>query len=237
MTAAAIQAIGLGVTFPGGRRALDAVNFDAPRGAVTVVVGPNGAGKTSLIDAAATLLLPSTGRLLVGGYDVTRRAHAVRRCIGLVPARQPGFHGRLSARENLRFFAGLHALPFAAAAHRIEDLACTWGLTDVLDERVDRLSDGMQTRLAIVRAAVHDPAIMLLDEPMRHLDQHWRQVFREWAIDRCRHGSRAVVLATHEPSMLDGVARVIVLRLGTVTEVIDDPDSSVLALLASGCAA
>ncbi len=163
---AAIRAAGLWREF-GERVALQDITFALRRGESLVVLGPNGAGKTTLLRILATLLRPSGGEISVLGCPLPRKAWRVRGRIGYV-RHEPLLYRDLTVRENLRFHARLHALD--RAGPRIAELLERVRMSRRGDELVRNLSAGMAQRVAVCRAVLHDPELMLLDEPHAHLD-------------------------------------------------------------------
>jgi heme exporter protein A len=149
----------------GDRVALAGLTLELPRGATLAVFGANGAGKTTLLRVLATLLRPHGGEARVLGRALPREGWAVRGRIGLV-AHDPLLYRDLTARENLRFHARLHDVP----AQRAEALLETVGMARRADEPVRSLSRGMTQRVAICRALLHEPELLLLDEPLANLD-------------------------------------------------------------------
>jgi heme exporter protein A len=155
---AAIELDGLTRRY-GERVALDAVTLAVPAGATLVVFGPNGAGKSTLLRVLATLLRPHAGAVRILGRELPAEGWAVRGRIGLL-SHEPLLYRDLSGRENLRFHARLHGVAFA----RVEALLQQVGLRLRADDRVHTYSRGMVQRLAVCRAVLHDPAVLLLDE-------------------------------------------------------------------------
>ena len=156
----------------GKRREVEAVrdvSFAAPDGAITGLLGPNGAGKTTLLRMLATLIVPDAGRASVGGLDVVGDRYAVRSRIGVLSDAR-GLYPRLTARENVRYFAALHGLSGASLDVRIDGLFETLGLSGIADRRTQGFSQGEKMKVAIARALVHDPDTILLDEPTNGLD-------------------------------------------------------------------
>jgi heme exporter protein A len=149
----------------GERVALDGVTLSVPAGATLVVFGPNGAGKSTLLRVLATLLRPHAGAARVLGRALPGEGWAVRGHVGLL-AHEPLLYGDLTARENLRFHARLHGV----ARGRAEALLEQVGLAARADEKVHTFSRGMVQRLAVCRAVLHEPELLLLDEPRAHLD-------------------------------------------------------------------
>jgi len=133
------------------------------------LLGTNGAGKTTLLKILATLVLPNAGQAAVHGWDVVRDADQVRRIVGLVTSEERSFYWQLTGLENLEFFAAFQGLAARATVARIEELRWTLGL-EALDRRFGLYSTGMRHRLAIARALLPQPTVLLLDEPTRSLD-------------------------------------------------------------------
>ena len=178
----------------GDRPALDGVGFELPAGASLVVLGPNGAGKTTLLRVLATLLRPSGGEAAVLGCSLPDEAWKLRGRIGYL-GHEPLLYRDLSGRENLRFQARLHGIDGAAAEARIEELLRAVGMERRADERVAELSAGMRQRLSICRCVLHEPELLLLDEPDSNLDVEGRELAR--GLIGPGAGTRVVV--THDP--------------------------------------
>jgi heme exporter protein A len=179
----------------GDRPALDGVGFELPAGASLVVLGPNGAGKTTLLRILATLLRPSGGEVGVLGCSLPDEAWKLRGRIGYL-GHEPLLYRDLSGRENLRFQARLHGIERARAEARIEELLRAVGMERRADERVAELSAGMRQRLSISRCVLHEPELLLLDEPDSNLDAEGRQLAR--ALVGPASG-RTRVVVTHDP--------------------------------------
>ncbi|HEY2715763.1 MAG TPA: ABC transporter ATP-binding protein [Solirubrobacterales bacterium] len=192
--AAAIAVSGLRRDY-GDRPALDGVDFELAAGATMVVLGPNGAGKTTLLRILATLLRPSGGEVLVLGCALPKEAWKLRGRIGYL-GHEPLLYRDLSGRENLRFHARLHGIAGERAETRIEQLLVAAGMDRRGDDRVADLSAGMRQRLAICRCVLHEPELLLLDEPDSNLDAEGREAARELIGPGAGH-TRVVV--THDP--------------------------------------
>ncbi len=205
-----------GVSHAFGRaKVLDDVWFDVPRGEVLGFIGPNGAGKTTTPRIPATLLEPDSGRVLVDGYDVVERPLEVRRRLGYLPDGF-GVYERLSVIEDLELFAGLTGVP---VSQRARTIAAVMELTDVgplRDHLVAGLSKGQRQRLGIARMLLHDPSLVVLDEPANGLDPRARIEFRDLVAQLASMG-KTVVLSSHILTELsDMVSTVVILEAGRV---------------------
>jgi heme exporter protein A len=178
----------------GERTALDGVGLELGATESLVVVGPNGAGKTTLLRILATLLRPSGGEAIVLGCSLPREAWKLRGKIGYL-GHEPLLYRDLSGRENLRFQARLHGIKGEAGEARIEALLVAAGMQRRADERVVELSAGMRQRLAICRCVLHEPKLLLLDEPDSNLDAEGRELAR----GLIGPGEHARVIVTHDP--------------------------------------
>jgi heme exporter protein A len=174
---------------------LDGIDLSLATGESLIVLGPNGAGKTTLLRILATLLRPGAGEVRVLGARLPSEAWKARGRIGFL-GHEPLLYRDLSGRENLRFQARLHGLRDAAAEARIEALLAAVGMERRADQHVAELSAGMRQRLAICRCVLHEPELLLLDEPDSHLDAEGRELARELIGPG---GGRTRVLVTHDP--------------------------------------
>jgi heme exporter protein A len=194
LTDPAVAVAGLRRDF-GELPALDGVGFELAGGESLVVLGPNGAGKTTLLRILATLLRPGSGEVLVLGARLPGEAWKIRGRIGFL-GHEPLLYKDLSGRENLRFHARLHGLRGEAAEARIERLLATIGMERRANQHVAELSAGMRQRLAICRCVLHEPELLLLDEPDSNLDAEGRELARELIGPG---EGRTRVLVTHDP--------------------------------------
>ncbi len=195
----------------GERTALDGLGFELEAGGSLAVLGPNGSGKTTLLRILATLLRPTSGEVRVLGCPLPDAAWKIRGRVGYL-GHEPLLYRDLSGRENLRFHARLHGLGAAAAKERIDSLLRAIGMERRAEDRVSELSAGMRQRLAICRCVLHDPELLLLDEPDSNLDLEGRELARALI----GSGSGATrLLVTHDPERaLPGVDRALVLGHG-----------------------
>jgi heme exporter protein A len=179
----------------GERTALEGVGLELEAGRTLVVLGPNGAGKTTLLRVLATLLRPSGGEVVVLGCALPSEAWKLRGRVGYL-GHEPLLYRDLSGRENLRFGARLHGIERGEAEARIAELLAATGMERRADERVAELSAGMRQRLAICRCVLHQPQLLLLDEPDSNLDAEGRELVR--ALIGPEAGATRV-LVTHDP--------------------------------------
>jgi heme ABC exporter ATP-binding subunit CcmA len=197
----------------GDRAALDGVDLSLATGETLLVLGPNGAGKTTLLRILATLLRPSAGEVRVLGARLPGEAWRARGRIGFL-GHEPLLYRDLSGRENLRFQARLHGLRGAEEEARIGELLAAVDMERRADDRVAELSAGMRQRLALCRCLLHDPELLLLDEPESNLDAEGRELARE-LIGPAR--GRARVLVSHDPErFLPEADQVLRLGIGAV---------------------
>jgi len=177
----------------GSKVALGGVDLDVAEGEFLTLVGPNGAGKTTLIRILATLTKPTEGSVRIAGRDLLKQGTEVRRRVGLA-SHETLLYGDLSAEENLRFYGRMYEVP--ELEERITALLQRVGLEHRRHDLVRTFSRGMQQRLSIARALLHDPAILLLDEPYTGLDQQAAEVLREVLVALVGR-SRTVLMTTH----------------------------------------
>jgi ABC-2 type transport system ATP-binding protein len=180
----------------GETRALDEVSLSVASGKILVLLGPNGSGKTTTLKLVSTMLLPDAGRVVVEEADTRTQPGQVRKHVGFAVATERSFFPRLSARENLDFFAALDDVPRQVRAARIQSLLERTGLLEASDTLVMKFSSGMYQRLGIARALIKQPSVLLLDEPTRSLDPAAATHFWNLVRELPAHGS-TVMLATH----------------------------------------
>jgi heme exporter protein A len=200
----------------GDRAALDGVGLELAAGESLVVLGPNGAGKTTLLRILATLLRPSGGEAVVLGCSLPREAWKLRGRIGYL-GHEPLLYRDLSGRENLRFQARLHGIRGERAEARIAELLAAVGMERRADERIVELSAGMRQRLSICRCVLHEPELLLLDEPDSNLDTEGREVARGLIGPDT---GRTRVVVTHDPErFLPEADQVLRLGIGEIAAV------------------
>jgi ABC-2 type transport system ATP-binding protein len=179
----------------GSRPAVDGLTFEVPAREIFGFVGPNGAGKTTTIRMLATLLRPTSGTAVIDGIDVVRQPERARRRLGFMPDFF-GVYDRLTALEYLSFYASCYGVPRHRRAKIILDLLELVDLADRRDSLVDTLSRGMKQRLCLARALVHDPAVLLLDEPASGLDPRARVEMRGM-LQELRSMGKTILISSH----------------------------------------
>ena len=193
MNEAAIQIDGLGKTYAGGKRALDGVSFDVPRGQIFGLLGPNGAGKSTLINILAGLVVKTDGKAMIWGFDIDEHPRNAKLSIGVVP-QEIIFDPFFTPKEALEIQAGLYGVP--KAERRTMELLGAMSLTDKADAYARTLSGGMKRRLLVAKAMVHSPPILVLDEPTAGVDIELRQQLWSYVKELNRQGV-TIVLTTH----------------------------------------
>ncbi|MGM0751561.1 MAG: ATP-binding cassette domain-containing protein [Bacillota bacterium] len=176
--------------------ALKHVSFSVEKGEVVGLLGENGAGKTTLLRTIATLLTPTEGYVQVAGYDTVKNPNEIKTKIGVLFGGETGLYDRLTARENLQYFALLYGLSKHETKVRIDDLARMFGMRDYLDRKVSDFSKGMRQKVAIARTLIHNPDIILFDEPTTGLDITSSNVFRQLVHQLKREG-KTIVFSSH----------------------------------------
>jgi heme exporter protein A len=206
----------------GRRRALSRISFQTRKGAILGLLGPNGAGKSTMLAVLATLLRPSSGTVRYGTHAPGASGAALRSRIGIL-GHDLFLYPELTARENLAFFAGLYGAP---DARRVADAALQRsGLADRSDDPVSSFSRGMRQRVALERALIHGPRLVLLDEPFTGLDDASTAALLA-RLQGLRDSDAIVVLATHDLDLAEGLLdSALFLRDGRIAEEVVRPDS------------
>ncbi|MBX3066354.1 MAG: heme ABC exporter ATP-binding protein CcmA [Anaerolineae bacterium] len=194
---------------------LRGINLELARGEMVALLGPNGSGKSTLLKLLAGLIKPTAGRVVIGGWELPRESVQVRAQIGLVSHKLLLYEG-LTARENLMFFAQLYNLSRSEALKRVEQLLAQVGLSARADDVVRSFSRGMQQRLSIARALVHNPSILLLDEPYTGLDQD-ASASLDVLLRSARVQGHTILMVTHQIEHAAQLAdRLLILSRGVI---------------------
>jgi ABC-2 type transport system ATP-binding protein len=199
----------------GAIRAVDGVSLQASAGEFIALLGPNGAGKTTLFQLLSGLFVPDSGRIEIMGHDMRRDPVPALAKLGIV-FQQPTLDLELTVTGNLLFHAGLHGIPRAVAKARIENELARLGLADRAHDKAAQLSGGNRRRVELVRALLHEPRVLLMDEPTVGLDPGSRSELLKLILSLRAERSVAVLWATHLCDEVPNADRVVVLHYGKV---------------------
>lgn len=188
-------------------RAVDAVSFRVEPGQIYGLLGANGAGKTTTLRLLATLLKPTSGTAIIANFDVVREPQKARAQIGFLAA-STALYGRLTAREFIAYFGQLNGLEDRVIAQRTKALADQLEMNEFLDRRIEKFSTGMKQKVSIARTLVHDPAVMIFDEPTLGLDVLAARTIVRFIKD-CRARGKTVIYSTHVMSEVEKLCDVI----------------------------
>ena len=195
--------------------AVDDIDLTAPTGQVMGFLGPNGAGKTTTIRILAGLSTPTAGRVLIDGIDVVREPTRAKAIVGYIPDR-PYLYEKLTGLETLRFVADLYRKPWSECASRVRDLAAWFEIDGWLDSRVENYSHGMKQKLVLIAALLHDPRVLIIDEPMVGLDVFAQKQAKKLIHDEALAG-KTVFLTTHTMSIAEAVCdQIAILHRGRI---------------------
>jgi ABC-2 type transport system ATP-binding protein len=195
--------------------AVDRVTLSVSSGEILALLGPNGAGKTTTVRMLAAILRPTAGHAFVAGCSVTEHPREVRRQVGLL-TEHPGLYLRMRGDEYLDFFGRLMGLDAEERERRAKDLLARFGMSEALGRRMGTYSKGMRQKMALVRAMLHDPSVLLLDEPTSAMDPHSAKLVRD-AVSGLRHHRRAIVICTHNLAEAEALAdRIAIIRRGEI---------------------
>lgn len=223
--------------------AVDKASFDIPEGEVFGLLGPNGAGKTTLVRCLATLLIQDEGTIKIMGKDIYSNSLYCRKQIGLLTSGERTLYWKLSGRDNLKFFAALYGLDGKERDMRIEYLMELLDLKDVQNERIERYSSGMKQKISLARALLHDPKVLLLDEPTLGLDPQFSRFLRNFIKNSLnKEQKKTILLTTHYMDEADELCeRIAFINRGKIVDIKtpyeykrDLPHTEVLELRCSG---
>jgi sodium transport system ATP-binding protein len=181
--------------------AVDGVSFSCRPGEIYGLLGANGAGKTTTLRMLATILAPTEGTAIVAGHDVVKNPEIVRMRVGFLST-ATALYGRLSAQEMVEYFGRLHGLDEPTLRSRIDEIFTRLEMNDFRDRRCDKLSTGMKQKVSIARTLVHDPSVMIFDEPTVGLDVMAARTIAAF-IRECRDNGKTVVFSTHVMSEVE----------------------------------
>lgn len=220
-----IEVIGLSKEFKSTKikgaktiRAVDNISFKVQKGEIVGLLGENGAGKTTTLRMIATMLKPTGGTAVVNGYDIVKDQKKVRGEIGILFGGEVGLYDRLTARENIKYFSELNGMSYKETIDSIDYLVDMLDMKDYIDRRVGKFSRGMKQKVAIARSIVHNPSVMLFDEPTAGLDVTAARIVQDF-IRKCKEDNKAIVFSSHSMSEVERICdRVIIIHKGRIIE-------------------
>lgn len=200
-------------------RAVDRISFSVGKGEIFGLLGANGAGKTTTLRTLATMLKPTDGTAVVADFDITRQPDDARPNIGLLFGGDTGLYDRLTAQENIVYFAELNGMEKALAVEKTKELAKAFSFTEYLNTMAGKLSKGTRQKVAFSRSIIHNPAVMLFDEPTVGLDVTAKSDVMDF-IRGCRSEGKCIVLSDHTLSVIERLCdRVGIMKQGTLLSV------------------
>lgn len=200
----AVECISLRKNF-GKKTVLRNINLKVEKGSILGLVGPNGTGKTTLLKILATLITPSEGSAFFFGHDITADPIVIKKITGFVPSEERSFYWRLTGKQNLEFFASLHNITGKQRSLRINELLEAVGLEKSGNIRFREYSTGMKQALGIARGMLHDPSILLMDEPSRSLSPNIAKMVRK-LIKNKAHEGKTILISSHNLKEVEELA-------------------------------
>ena len=199
-------------------KAVDDLSFNLKSGEVVGLLGENGAGKTTTLRMMSTMLKPTLGSININGYDVVKNSKEVRKNISILFGGEVGLYDRLTARENIMYFANLYGIDEKEADKRVKELAKEFAMEDFLDKRVAKFSRGMKQKVSIARSIIHYPSVMLLDEPSTGLDVSAVRMVHEFIL-KCKLEGKTILFSSHSMREVEKLCdRVIIINKGKFIE-------------------
>jgi ABC-2 type transport system ATP-binding protein len=196
-------------------QAVHNLNLNVTEGELLALLGPNGAGKTTTVRMLGSILRPTTGSARINGYDVITQADKVRRSIGML-TEQPGLYLRMSGLEYLMFYGRLYNMPDSEIERRALELFDRFNMPNTAHRRLGEYSKGMRQKVGLIRSMIHNPAVLLLDEPTSAMDPYSAKLVRD-AIRELRDGKRSVILCTHNLAEAELLAdRIAIIKHGRI---------------------
>lgn len=191
------------------------LNLSVPAGELLALLGPNGAGKTTTVRMLSAILEPTSGKAMVNNFDVTTHAHEVRHSIGML-TEQPGLYLRMSGLEYLQFYGRLYGISDQDTAKKGKALFSRFDMKGDEQRRLGEYSKGMKQKVGLIRAMLHDPAVLLLDEPTSAMDPHSAKLVRD-AIQELRDDKRTIILCSHNLAEAELLAdKIAIIKKGTI---------------------
>ena len=198
--------------------AVDSISFTVNEGEIVGLLGENGAGKTTTLRLLATMLKPTGGTAIINGFDIIQEPSKVRGNIGILFGGEVGLYDRLTAKENIKYFAELNGMSKEETEKSIEYLSNMLEMNEYLNRRVGKFSRGMKQKVAIARSIVHEPGVMLFDEPTAGLDVTASRIVQDFIL-KCRKDKKAIIFSSHSMSEVEKLCdRIVIIHKGTILE-------------------
>ncbi|NMA95811.1 MAG: ATP-binding cassette domain-containing protein [Clostridiales bacterium] len=199
-------------------KAVKDISFNVTKGEVIGLLGENGAGKTTTLRMLATMLKPTSGTAYVNGYNIVENAQDVRREIGILFGGESGLYDRLTGRENIEYFARLNGMDSISMDKSIDNLVEQFKMGEYIDKRAGKFSTGMKQRVAIARSIVHEPSVMLFDEPTAGLDVSAAKIIHNFIL-QCREDGKAIIFSSHSMQEVERISdRIIIIHKGSIVD-------------------
>lgn len=202
----------------GNTLALDGVSFRVNDGEIVGLLGENGAGKSTLLRILSTMLLPTSGSAKINGYDLKEHPEQIRKNIGILFGSEVGLYERLTARENLEYFAKLNGMNVEESKKRLDDLAVRFDFKDYQNKQVGTFSKGMKQKVAIARSIIHNPSVMLFDEPDSGLDFKAAKTIFDF-MEQCKNEGKSIIFSSHSMENIKNYSdRMVVIHKGRIVK-------------------
>ena len=201
--------------------ALKDVSFEVNDSEIVGLLGENGAGKSTLLRIISTMLSPTSGNVIVNNHSILDDPQNVRKNIGILFGGEVGLYERLTARENLEYFAKLNGMPDSEITERVNHLVEKFSFADYADKQVGTFSKGMKQKVAVARSIVHNPSVMLFDEPDSGLDFKAAKIIFDF-MELCREEGKSIIFSSHSMENIKNYSdRMVVIHKGTVVKTFD----------------
>lgn len=199
-------------------KVVDNLSFNVNKGEIVGLLGENGAGKTTTLRMISTMLEITEGKINVNEIDVKSNPEKVRKEIGILFGGDVGLYDRLTGRENIRYFANLYGMSKKEADERIDNLAKGFGMEDYINKPVGKYSRGMKQKISIARSIVHNPSVMLFDEPTTGLDVSAARIVQDFIL-QCKNENKVILFSSHSMKEVEKLCdRVVIINKGKLIE-------------------
>lgn len=197
---------------------VDNLSFTVSKGEIIGLLGENGAGKTTTLRMISTMLKITKGEISINGINVKSNAEKVRKEIGILFGGDVGLYDRLTGRENIRYFANLYGMNKKETDIRIDELAKNFGMTEYIDKPVGKYSRGMKQKISISRSIVHNPSVMLFDEPTTGLDVSAARIIQDFIL-QCKEENKIILFSSHSMKEVEKLCdKVVIINKGNLIE-------------------